>query len=253
MPEHSKGSAAVSLGRVVVIVPVLNEAEALPRVLGSIPDWVAAVIVADNGSTDGSGAIARQSGAIVVEEPRRGYGAACLAALAAAPPSDIVVFMDGDASDDPADMARLVAPIAAGTADLVLGSRVMGRREPGSLTPQQIFGNWLACLLIRLIWDVRFTDLGPFRAIRRSALDKLGMADRDYGWTVEMQVKAARAGLRCLEVPANYRARIGRSKVSGTLRGVIGAGTKILYVIGREAWLATRHRSQERTRSSPVD
>lgn len=223
-------------GRVVVVIPVLNEAEALPRVLAGIPSWVGQVVVADNGSTDGSGDIARRAGATVVEEPRRGYGSACLAALAAVPGADIIVFMDGDASDDAADMVGLVAPIAAGKADMVLGSRTMGERERGSLTPQQIFGNSLACTLIRWMWGVRFTDLGPFRAIRREALDRLRMADRDYGWTVEMQVRAAKLGLTCSEIPVRYRRRIGQSKVSGTIRGVIGAGTKILYVIGREAF-----------------
>lgn len=221
---------------VAVVIPVLNEAEALPRVLASIPSWVAHVIVADNGSSDGSGDIARRAGAIVVEEPVRGYGGACLKALAALPQDvGIVVFMDGDASDDASEMTQLVDPIRNGEADLVLGSRVMGERERGALTPQQIFGNALACTLIRLLWGVRFTDLGPFRAIRREALARLAMADRDYGWTVEMQVRAAKLGLRCREVPARYRRRIGTSKVSGTLRGVVGAGTKILYVIGREA------------------
>lgn len=226
----------VHSGTVAVIIPVLNEAEALPRVLGAMPDWVGHVIVADNGSTDGSGDIAKAAGAIVVREPRRGYGSACLKALAALPEDvGIVVFMDGDASDDAADMTALVEPIRCGEADLVLGSRVLGERERGSLTPQQIFGNALACTLIRLVWGVRFTDLGPFRAIGRKALDSLLMADKDYGWTVEMQVRAAKLKLRCREVPARYRRRIGTSKVSGTIRGVIGAGTKILYVIGREA------------------
>lgn len=221
---------------VAVVIPVLNEAEALPRVLSSIPSWVAHVIVADNGSSDGSGDIARHAGAIVVEEPVRGYGGACLKALAALPEDvGIVVFMDGDASDDASEMVQLVDPIRNGEADLVLGSRVMGERERGALTPQQVFGNALACTLIRLLWGVRFTDLGPFRAIRRDALARLAMADRNYGWTVEMQVRAAKLGLRCREVPARYRRRIGTSKVSGTLRGVVGAGTKILYVIGREA------------------
>lgn len=222
--------------RVAVIIPVLNEAEALPEVLAAIPSWVAHVIVADNGSSDGSGRIARSAGAIVVEEPRRGYGSACLKAIAALPEDvGIVVFMDGDASDDASEMAALVRPIAEGEADFVLGSRVMGQRERGALTPQQIFGNALACTLIRMIWRERFTDLGPFRAISRSALARLHMADPDYGWTVEMQVRAAKLGLVCREIPARYRRRIGTSKVSGTIRGVIGAGTKILYVIGREA------------------
>jgi glycosyltransferase involved in cell wall biosynthesis len=222
-------------GRVAVIIPVLNEAEALPHVLAGIPDWVSIVAVADNGSTDGSGEIAKALGALVVREPRRGYGSACLAAMAALPPVDIVVFLDGDKSDDARDMADLVAPIASGAADFVLGSRTMGVRESGSLTPQQIFGNWLACSLIHVIWGQKFTDLGPFRAIRRASLDALHMSDPDYGWTVEMQVRAAKAQLRTHELPVRYLRRIGQSKVSGTLRGVIGAGTKILYVIGREA------------------
>jgi glycosyltransferase involved in cell wall biosynthesis len=232
-------------GTVAVIIPVLNEAEALPKVLTSIPPWVGHVIVADNGSSDGSGDIARAAGAIVVVEPRRGYGSACLKALAALPPDvGIVVFMDGDASDDSSQMSALVDPIRSGKADMVLGSRVMGDREKGALTPQQVFGNALACTLIRLLWGARFTDLGPFRAIGRDALDRLTMADPDYGWTVEMQVRAAKIGLRCLEIPARYRRRIGTSKVSGTIRGVIGAGTKILYVIGREA--VTRRRTAAR-------
>jgi glycosyltransferase involved in cell wall biosynthesis len=227
-------------GAVGVVIPVLNEAEALPKVLGAMPSWVSHVVIADNGSTDGSGDIARGAGAIVVEEPRRGYGSACLKALAAMPAVDIIVFMDGDASDDPADMAGLVAPIASGNADFMLGSRTLGVRERGALTAQQIFGNALACTLIRWMWGARFTDLGPFRAIRRDALERLAMTDPDYGWTVEMQVRAAKAGLVAREIPVAYRRRIGRSKVSGTIRGVIGAGTKILYVIGREAMSSKR-------------
>jgi glycosyltransferase involved in cell wall biosynthesis len=225
-----------SLGCVAVVIPALNEAQALPKVLTGIPDWVAHVIVADNGSTDDTAEVARTHGARVVLEPRRGYGSACLKAIAALPPEvETVVFMDGDASDDADQMSALVGPIAGGEADMVLGSRVLGEREIGSLTPQQIFGNALACTLIRLVWGVRFTDLGPFRAISRAALARLQMADPDYGWTVEMQVRAAKLGLRCREIPARYRRRIGTSKVSGTIRGVVGAGTKILYVIGREA------------------
>lgn len=227
-------------GTVAVIIPVLNEAQALPHVLAAIPRWIACTIVADNGSVDGSGDLARQHGARVVSEPRRGYGRACLAAIAALPPADIVVFLDGDASDDVSEMAKLVAPIAAGDADFVLGSRTLGQRESGALTPQQVFGNWLACLLIRWIWRRRFTDLGPFRAIRSDALERLGMTDKDYGWTVEMQVRAAQLGLACKEVPVRYRRRIGTSKVSGTARGVIGAGTKILYIIMREALFGQR-------------
>lgn len=228
--------------RVGVIIPALNEAHALPVVLRAIPHWVSCVIVADNGSTDDTAAVARQHGATVVSEPVKGYGRACLTAIAALPPVDVVVFLDGDASDSPGEMVQLLAPIAAGTADFVVGSRTQGVREAGALTPQQVFGNALACFLIRAIWGQRFSDLGPFRAIRKSALDRLDMGDLDFGWTVEMQVRAARQKIPTLEVPVSYRRRIGVSKVSGTIRGVIGAGTKILYVIGREAMAANPRR-----------
>jgi glycosyltransferase involved in cell wall biosynthesis len=226
---------------VAVVIPALDEERALPSVLAAVPPWVATVIVADNGSRDGTARVARDNGATVVSEPRRGYGQACLTGIAAVTDDvDVVVFLDGDASDEPAEMDRLVRPIAAGEADMVLGSRTRGVRQRGALTVPQMFGNWLACTLIRLVWGARFTDLGPFRAIRRDALADLAMADTTYGWTVEMQVKAARAGLRCREVPVSYRRRIGRSKISGTVRGVIGAGSKILYVIGREAVFGPR-------------
>lgn len=225
-------------GRYVsVVIPALNERAALPRVIAEIPGWVDDVIVADNGSTDGTGEAARAAGARVVREEVRGYGAACLKALRALPAqTDIVVFLDGDYSDYPADMGHLVDPIVENRADLVIGSRVLGRAEKGALTPQQVFGNWLATRLIRIIWGTPFTDLGPFRAISRRGLDRLDMADRDFGWTVEMQVKAARRGLQCLEVPVRYRRRIGNSKVSGTLKGSFKAGVKILWVIAREAF-----------------
>lgn len=221
--------------RVGIIIPAMNEAAALPHVLPAIPSWVAQVIVVDTASTDGTAEVARGLGARVVAEPRRGYGRACLAGLAAlADEIDTVLFMDADASDRPEEMARLLAPIAAGEAELVIGARTLGA-EPGSLTPQQRFGNALACLLIRAIWGVRYTDLGPFRAITRDALARLGMRDETWGWTVEMQVRAARLGLRAREVPVGYRRRIGVSKISGTLSGTIRAGTKILWVIGAEA------------------
>ena len=220
---------------IAVIIPALNEAAALPRVLTAIPGYISLVVVADNGSTDGTADVARAHRATVVTEPIRGYGRACLTAIAALPPNiDVIVFIDGDASDAPEEMNLLLHPIADGRADFVIGSRTTGKRERGSLTPQQIFGNGLACTLIRLIWGQRYTDLGPFRAIRRDALESLNMTDKDYGWTVEMQVRAAQQGLRTLEVPVTYRRRIGISKVSGTVRGAIGAGTKILYVIARE-------------------
>ena len=217
--------------RIAVVIPALNEERAIGRVLAEIPSWVDQVVVADNGSRDRTAEVAAGGGAVVVHEPEPGYGAACLKGIAAADDADIIVFLDGDYSDYPAEMAVLVDPIASGDCDMVIGSRVLGRREAGSLTPQQRFGNGLATWLIRLIWGVAFTDLGPFRAIRRSALAKLQMCDRTYGWTVEMQIKAAILGLRCREVPVSYRRRIGVSKVSGTIKGTVLAGTKILSLI----------------------
>jgi len=237
LPAAAALAASYRLGfSVGVVIPALNEAEALPKVLAAIPGWADTVVVADNGSTDATAAVASDLGARVVHVPVRGYGRACLTGIAELRGSaDIIVFLDGDASDQPSEMAALVDPIATGAASLVIGSRTLGQREQGSLTPQQIFGNALACHLIRLFWGQHTTDLGPFRAIRRDALDKLAMADPDYGWTVEMQVRAAKRGLIATEVPVSYRRRIGRSKVSGTVRGAIGAGTKILYIIAREA------------------
>ena len=221
--------------RIGVIIPALNEEGAIGKVIEAVPDWVDYIVVADNGSRDQTSEVARNSGARVVREDERGYGAACLAGLQALPSSDIIVFLDGDYSDYPEDMEELVAPILMGGADMVIGSRVLGGAERGSLTPQQVFGNWLATRLIRLLWGARFSDLGPFRAIRDDALRKLEMEDRNFGWTVEMQVKAAKAGLKFAEVPVRYRQRIGVSKVSGTLSGTIKAGTKILSVIGWHA------------------
>lgn len=230
--------------RIGVIIPALNEEEALPKVIAEIPDWADQIIVADNGSGDRTAEVATRAGATVVRENRRGYGAACLKGLESlAADTDVVVFIDGDYSDYPSDMSGLVDPIVGDMADMVIGSRVLGKPEKGSLTPQQVFGNWLATRLIGFIWGTRFTDLGPFRAISRTALDGLGMDDRDFGWTVEMQVKAARAGLRCEEIPVRYRRRVGVSKVSGTLTGSFRAGVKILYVIGRETMAPGSHRT----------
>jgi rSAM/selenodomain-associated transferase 1 len=224
-----------------VIIPALNEEAAIGKVLDAIPPWVDETIVADNGSTDRTAAIAREHGARVVHESERGYGAACLRAIAALDHPDVVVFLDGDHSDHPEQMDLLVDPIVDGAADLVIGSRALGTCEPGALTVTQRFGNRLTCLLVRLFWRKPYTDLGPFRAIRADSLAALRMRDRNYGWTVEMQVKAARDRLRTHEVPVAYRPRIGVSKISGTLRGVVGAGAKILYTVFAAA-LADRDR-----------
>jgi glycosyltransferase involved in cell wall biosynthesis len=222
--------------RVDVVIPALDEERALPHVLAAIPRArVRRIVVCDNGSADRTAEVARAQGAEVVHEPRRGYGAACQRALAhlAADPPDVVVFVDGDASDRPEELPALLAPIEAGEADLVVGSRTAGVREPGALTPQQRVGNAIACAALGALYGAAYTDLGPFRAIRWGALARLGMQDLDYGWTVEMQIAAARAGLAHREVPVSYRRRIGASKVSGTLRGTIGASRKILWWLGR--------------------
>lgn len=227
--------------KIAVVIPALNEEAAVGTVVleirAALGPHLHHLIVADNGSTDRTADIARDAGASVVSVPERGYGSACLAALQVADgDSDIILFLDSDGSDVIADAVKIIAPITCGTADLVIGSRVAGKIERGAMTVPQRFGNWLAPLLVRLIWGVRYTDLGPFRAIRRDALERLTMQDRDFGWTIEMQVRAAKQGLRIAEVPTGYRRRIGVSKISGTVRGVILAGTKILYVIGREAF-----------------
>ena len=219
---------------VAVIIPARNEAAALGQVLAALPRrLVDDIIVVDNGSTDATAEVARAGGARVITEPVPGYGRACLAGLAALAPSiNTVVFLDGDRSDDPTELPKLLEPIASGRADLVIGSRVR-RAEPGSLTLQQQFGNRLACALMRWCFGARYTDLGPFRAIRRETLSRLRMADQTFGWTVEMQAKAARLRLRVEEVPVAYRRRIGRSKISGTLTGTVGAGVGILVTIFR--------------------
>ena len=234
--------------RIAVVIPAQDEAEAIGKVIACVPAWVDQIVVADNGSSDATAAVAQAAGAEVVWEPEPGYGAACLCGIAAADHADIIVFLDGDYSDYPQEMSRLVDPIAANDVDLVIGSRVIGEREAGALLPQQRLGNWLATSLIRLIWGVRYTDLGPFRAIDAGRLNALAMADRNFGWTVEMQIRALEEGLRVLEVPVSYRCRIGASKVSGTIRGTLLAGSKILYIIARQAMTRPVKRRRRKAR-----
>ena len=221
-----------------MIIPAYNEESSIGKVIREVPpDVIDQVVVVDNGSTDGTSREARNAGATVVLEPRRGYGNACLAGVEYCrrqnPPPDIVVFLDGDFSDFPDETRILVRPIIDNKADLVIGSRTVGKRERGSITAQQIFGNWLATNLLRLFFKAKFTDLGPFRAIRFSTLLALNMKDRSYGWTVEMQVKAAKQNISFTEVPVGYRKRIGVSKISGTLKGALMAVFRILYTIFR--------------------
>jgi glycosyltransferase involved in cell wall biosynthesis len=222
--------------RVSVIIPALNEAASIGRVLDAIPRaLVSEILVVDNGSTDDTARVAAQHGARVLSELERGYGAACLRGLDAVSGPDTVAFLDGDFSDHPEELPLLLAPIQSGIADLVIGSRTLKPEARAALLPQARFGNWLACGLMRIFFGARHTDLGPFRAITAPALARLAMRDRDFGWTIEMQVKAARAGLRVTEVPVSYRKRIGQSKISGTVWGSARAGVKILTVIFRHA------------------
>lgn len=221
-----------------VIIPAYNEEASIPLVLNDIPkDWVREVIVCNNASTDQTEKVAIAAGATVVKQPRKGYGSACLKGMEyiknkpIKEQPDIVVFIDADYSDHPEELVPLVQPIIEHNYDLVIGSRALGDLEPGAMTPQQVFGNWLATNLIRLFYNYSFTDLGPFRAIQWDKLQDLNMADPDFGWTVEMQVKAAKMGMKCTEIPVTYRQRIGVSKVSGTIKGTILAGHKILWTI----------------------
>ena len=224
--------------KVSVVIPALNEEEPIGDVVRAIPREIASeVIVVDNGSTDRTAEAARAAGARVVSEPRRGYGRACRAGVGAvAADCEIVVFLDGDGSDCPELMSRLVDPISEGAYDFVIGSRTRGRREKGSMNFQQVFAGRLAGWALRALYGVRYTDMCPFRAIRRDALLSLNMREETYGWNLEMQMRAARAGLRILEVPVDHRRRAGgESKVSGTLRGTLLAGTRILYTVARIA------------------
>lgn len=222
-----------------VIIPVFNEERSVGQVIQALPaSQIREVVVVNNGSLDASASVANGAGATVLDEPQKGYGKACLTGMEhlnrKPTPPDIVVFLDGDYSDHPEELPGLVRPIQEGQADLVIGSRMLGHAEPGAMLPQARFGNWLATSLIRLIYGHRFTDLGPFRAVQWQKLLDLQMADEDFGWTVEMQVKAAKQSFRCQEIPVSYRKRVGVSKVTGTLKGTVLAGYKILYTIAKE-------------------
>jgi glycosyltransferase involved in cell wall biosynthesis len=223
------------MSQISVIIPALNEAESIGRVVAELP-WplLAECIVVDNGSTDATAAVATAAGARVVTSPR-GYGAACLAGSnAALPTSDILVYMDGDGADIPAFLERLTAPIAAGEADFVIGSRLRGTREPGSMLPSQILAGRMVGTLLRLFQGVHYTDMCAFRAIRRSSLEQLQMSELTYGWNLEMQIKAAQHGLRIREIPVDYRCRLaGISKVSGDWKASLKAATRILEVLFR--------------------
>lgn len=221
---------------IALILPARNEAIALPGVLKNVPPVVDHILVIDNGSTDSTPQVARGCGAQVVAESKPGYGRACLAGIAALKvnPPDVVAFADADGSDDLSQLLNLLTPVVDGQADMVLGNRIP--TEAQALSVQQRFGNWLATNLIRLIWGYRYKDLGPLRAINWISLLKMEMHDQNYGWTVEMQIKALKTGLRIKEYPVLYCRRVGgRSKVSGTLKGTVQAGIKILWVIGQEA------------------
>jgi glycosyltransferase involved in cell wall biosynthesis len=234
--DHLSGDAAPgprATPQITAIIPALNEAPSIAGVVQSLREQGAIplhdIIVVDNGSTDGTGEEARRAGATVVREERRGYGFACIAGVMAATDARVIVLLDGDAADDPQDLPRVLEPLLEGEADLVVGSRARGTRERGSMTPQQVFGNRLVAFLMSRLYRIEVSDLGPFRAIRRRDLLALEMREMGYGWSVEMMVKAARAGYRYREVPVRYHRRIGVSKVGGTLKGSLKAGYSIIY------------------------
>ena len=220
--------------RVSVIIPTHNEAQAIGRVLADLPiNLVTEVIVVDSNSSDGTPEIAARIGARVIQEPRRGYGQACLTGLAATSSPDIVVFLDGDYSDRPSELPMLLAPITEGRADITLGSRLQGRRSAGALPWHQVFGNRLAASLIRVLYGLQISDLGPFRAGRADVLRELALEETTYGWAVEIILKGALAGFRVVEVPVSYYPRIGKSKIGGTLKGTLGAAWFIVSLIVR--------------------
>ena len=226
--------AVINQSGIAVVIPALNEGRSIGHTLGEVPPGIDQLIVVDNGSDDDTAAVARARGATVVHEPRIGYGAACQAGIRYAT-GDLIAFMDADYSDYPADLKKVIAPVAAGRADLAIGVRTRQPGESPVLPPHQRFGNWLVCRVIAVLYGRVYADLGPMRCIRREALARMRMVDRDYGWTVEMQLKAARMGLRVVEVPVRHRKRIGQSKISGTVRGSVGAACKMFYWILRLA------------------
>ena len=220
------------VSRISIIIPAYNEESSIGLVLDALPqEKLHEIIVVDNGSTDATARVAQEHGARVVKEPRKGYGSACLKGIDELDAPDIVVFIDGDFSDFPEEIVLLIGPIETGEKDFVLGSRMILPKSQSALLPQARYGNRLAVFLIKLFFKHEFTDLGPFRAIRYSSLMSIGMKDMDFGWTVEMQIKAVRNGLRIREVPVNYRKRVGISKITGTVLGTFRAGTKIIYTI----------------------
>ena len=234
--------------RVSVIIPTRNEAESIGRVLADLPpEVVTEVIVVDSSSTDGTPEIAARMGARVVSETRRGYGQACLTGLAAANGPDVIVFLDGDYSDRPAELPLLLAPIAEGRADITIGSRLAGPRTPGAMPWHQLFGNWLAATLITRLYGVKITDLGPFRAARADVLSALALEETTYGWAVEIILKGALRRFRIVEVPVSYHPRIGQSKISGTVKGTIGAAW---FILSRIAFYYFRPRKTETPRSA---
>jgi glycosyltransferase involved in cell wall biosynthesis len=220
--------------KILVIIPAFNEAKSIDKVIAEIPkDLVAEIIVVNNNSRDETSKVAKNAGATVLDESRQGYGFACLKGIeyAQTKQPDIIVFLDADYSDFPDEMRQLVKPIIAENYDMVIGSRALGERQYGSMTIPQIFGNWLATNLLRIFYGVSYTDLGPFRAIKMDKLLAINMQDTTYGWTVEMQVKAAKMGMKTCEIPVNYRKRVGKSKISGTIKGTVLAGYKIITTI----------------------
>ena len=221
------------MNKISVIIPALNEEKSISKVISSIPKYVNEIIVVDNGSADKTSEIAKSKGALVLFESKKGYGYACIKAIEflKSNPPNIIVFLDGDYSDYPEEMDLLINPIIKNKYEFVMGARIKKLREPGSMTLQQVFGNFLACFLIRILYRVNFKDLGPFRAIKWDSLKKLKMEDKTFGWTIEMQLKAIKNKIKYFEVPVKYRNRIGKSKISGTFSGTIKAGYKILLWI----------------------